>query len=114
VGRMAPFLAMGVAHGYESQLAQRASGECPDGQFLDVLYADIAADPMGTIERIYEFLGWDVTSEGRAGIQARIDQPSQHTGGGHHYSLADFGLDADVERAKVADYQAHFNVPNEV
>lgn len=72
----------------------------PD-QFLDIDFADLRGDPMGTVERVYSALGTPMSDAARAGVLA-LDEESR-TGArapGHTYSLADYGLDADdVTRA---------------
>lgn len=57
--------------------------------FIDVDYDDFVADPIGTVEAIYDRLGTPLTAAARAAMT------SQHTQGrppSHRYHLADFGL----------------------
>ncbi|MCS3880508.1 sulfotransferase [Gordonia amarae] len=72
----------------------------PD-QFLDIDFADLRGDPMGTVERVYSALDTPMSDAARAGVLA-LDEESK-TGArapSHTYSLADYGLDADdVTRA---------------
>ena len=70
-------------------------------QFLDIDFADLRGDPMGTVERVYSALDTPMSDAARAGVLA-LDEESK-TGArapSHTYSLADYGLDADdVTRA---------------
>ncbi|MCB1294566.1 MAG: sulfotransferase, partial [Gordonia sp.] len=70
-------------------------------QFLDVDFADLRRDPMGTVERVYAALGIPMSEAARSGVRT-LDEESK-TGArapSHTYSLADYGLDADdVARA---------------
>jgi hypothetical protein len=50
--------AAGYATIYRRQIEQRARGELPNDRFVDVRYADLIADPGGTVERIYAAFGW--------------------------------------------------------
>jgi len=49
--------ASGYAYIYRRQIEQRAKGDLPDDRFIDVRYADLLADPGGTVEAIYAALG---------------------------------------------------------
>ena len=65
--------------------------------FIDVDYDDFVADPMRTVEAIYDRLGTPLTAGARAAmtsLQADGRRPA------HRYDLADFGLTpADVDAA---------------
>ncbi|WP_433363807.1 sulfotransferase family protein [Actinoplanes sp. CA-142083] len=65
--------------------------------FIDVDYDDFVADPMRTVEGIYDRLGMPLTAPARVAmtaLQAEGRRPS------HRYDLADFGLTpADVDAA---------------
>ena len=69
-------------------------------RFLDIDFADLRRDPMGTVERVYAALGTPMSDAARAGVIA-LDTESA-TGARaprHTYSLADYGLDeAEVSR----------------
>ncbi|WP_280335107.1 sulfotransferase family protein [Nocardia wallacei] len=68
-------------------------------QFLDIDFADLRADPLGTVESIYRSFGIEFTDEARAAMTA-LDEESR-TGDrkpAHRYSLSDYGLsEAEVE-----------------
>jgi hypothetical protein len=63
-------------------------------QFLDVDYADFTADPVGTVESVYEHFRLDYSDTAAAAIRGLHAQAA--SGGAsrpaHRYSLADFGL----------------------
>ncbi|GIF22787.1 hypothetical protein BJ973_000854 [Actinoplanes tereljensis] len=65
--------------------------------FIDVDYDDFVANPLGTVEAIYDRLGTPLTPPARAAMTA------SHSAGkppSHHYTLADFGLTpAEVDAA---------------
>ncbi|MBF6330209.1 sulfotransferase family protein [Nocardia transvalensis] len=70
-------------------------------QFLDIEFAELRADPLGTVETIYRAFGIDLTDEARAAMAA-LDEQSR-TGDRkpvHSYSLADYGL----SEAQVKEY----------
>ncbi|MBY8861748.1 sulfotransferase [Nocardia sp. CA2R105] len=69
-------------------------------QFIDVDFADLRADPLGTIESIYRRFGIEFTDAARAAMTA-LDQESRSGDRkpAHRYELADYGLTEDQVRA---------------
>ncbi len=68
-------------------------------QFIDVDFADLRADPLGTVERIYRAFGIDFTDNARTAMTA-LDRESR-TGDrkpDHRYELSDYGLTGDQVR----------------
>ncbi|MCM6773385.1 sulfotransferase [Nocardia sp. CDC159] len=68
-------------------------------QFLDVDFADLRADPLGTVEAIYRAFGIEFTPEARAAMVA-LDEESRMGDRKpvHRYALDDYGLtEAQVE-----------------
>ena len=109
------FMAMGLEMLMDAVTAERDAGTVPNAQIADVIYDDLIRDPLGTVETLYA--GWDlpVTDTFRAALTAYLDaRHTNRTHGGHDYSFDDTGLDLASHRAKVAPYQARFNVPSEV
>ena len=113
-GVLVEFMAMGLEMQMDHVTAERDAGDIPAGQIADVVYRDLVADPLGTVERLYA--GWDLpmSEEFRAALEAYL--AARHTGraGGHEYSFADTGLDLATHRALLAPYQERFGVPSEV
>ena len=108
------FMAMGFEMQMDHVTAERDAGEIPQDQIADVVYRDLVADPLGTVERLYSGWGLPISEEFRAALDAYL--AARHTGraGGHEYSFADTGLDLATHRALVAPYQERFGVPSEV
>ncbi|WP_370250604.1 sulfotransferase [Nocardioides sp.] len=78
-----------------------ARGRYPDAQFVDVDFADLRRDPMGTVERVYDHFGLDLTPGARAAVE-ELDRESKEGAAkpSHRYDLADYGLtEADVRTA---------------
>ncbi len=72
-------------------------------QFCDVDYADLARDPIGTVENIYAHFGIEFTPEARAAIVATDDESKQGARAPKHtYSLADYGLTEDQVKERFA------------
>lgn len=69
---------------------------------IDVDYADLVADPIATVARIYEHAGWDLADP--APLRAVLATQQQHRFGRHRYDLDAFGLTRDQVRRAFAPY----------
>ncbi len=72
-----------------------------DAQFAEVAFADLVADPLAVVRRVYEQFGLDLTPEALAAVE-EIDRESKQGGKApsHRYSLDDYGLsERDVKEA---------------
>jgi hypothetical protein len=105
--------ATGYAVIFRRLIEQRASGALPDDRFVDVRYAELVADPGAAVERIYAAFGWRFTPELRRTVVDYVTHKPRGAHGVHHYSLAEMGLDAAVERKRFAFYCDHFGVAEE-
>ncbi len=79
----------------------RAREKYDPAQFLDIDFADLRSDPMGTVERVYAALDTPMSEAARAAVTT-LDEESRSGARKpqHHYQLADYGLDeAMVEAA---------------
>ncbi|MCA2207698.1 sulfotransferase family protein [Nocardia rosealba] len=69
----------------------------PEAHFIDIDFADLRSDPVGTVETIYRSIGTDLTPQARAAV---LDLDAESRTGArkptHHYSLADYGLTEDM------------------
>jgi hypothetical protein len=83
----------------------------PSEQFLDVAYDDIEGAPTQTIERIYEFLGWEWRNDAKAAMERFLAANPKNKHGVHRYSLAEYGLDRETELARFRRYCERFDVP---
>jgi hypothetical protein len=86
------------SRGLERFNAVRATAD--PAQFCDVDYADLVADPLGTVAAVYDHFGIEMTEAARVAI-AQTDAESRQgpRAPKHSYSLADYGL----TEAQVAD-----------
>ena len=108
------FMAMGLEMQMDHVTAERDAGDIPEDHIADVVYKDLVADPLGTVERLYA--GWDLalSDEFRSRLTAYLGARHANRGPAHDYSFADTGLDLATHRALVAPYQERFGVPSEV
>lgn len=109
------FLCMGVEIQMNGVTAVRDGGELPGDQISDVVYADLVADPIGTVARLYDSWGRELSAEAEARLKAYVDARHVQRGPSEHrYRFEDTGLDLAEHRALVAAYQERFGVPSEV
>ncbi|MDT0575878.1 sulfotransferase [Croceicoccus sp. F390] len=84
-------------------------------QAIDVRFQDCMADQMGTIARIYEVAGLELTDAARAGISAYEQANPRGKHGQVHYDLAgDFGVDVPALRRRFRFYTDRFDIKPEV
>lgn len=92
------------------QVRARAQAESAT-PFIDVAYTELASAPVETVERIYRELGLTLTSEARGNMRAWMAHHPQHRHGVHHYSLAEFGVDAEETAELFQGYLNAFDAP---
>ncbi len=83
----------------------------PAEQFLDVSFESIESEPLAAVERVYDFLGWPLTSDARAAMQRFLDSNPKNKHGVHRYTLEQFGLSRTEESARFREYCERFGIP---
>jgi hypothetical protein len=83
----------------------------PAAQFFDVNFESIESDPLGTVERVYDFLGWPLTDEARSAMHGFLAANPKNKHGVHSYTLEQFGLSRAAEAARFRDYCERFRIP---
>jgi hypothetical protein len=84
-----------------------------EDRFFDLQHTEFVADPMGSLERVYDFLGLDLTRETRAKMQAWHAANRSGVHGTHRYTAEQFGLSADQLRSDFRAYIERYDVPLE-
>ena len=94
--------------------ADRARLE-PDypGQFLDVHHDDFVADPWPVVEAIYRMRGTALEDEGRAAMQAWLEEHPQGKHGKHQYRLEDYGISRAEVETLFTDYVERYGLSME-
>jgi hypothetical protein len=90
--------------------AMAARDQLGEERFLDVHHHHLVRDPMGEVSRIYEFLGWELTTDAERRIEAYTVENRSQKHGNHEYSAEDFGLTADGIRRDFGAYCERFGV----
>jgi len=79
-------------------------------QILDVTYRDLMADPLRTVRGIYEFHGYEYTTEFGAAMKQWLADNRQHKHGAYRYMPEEYGLEAVEVKARFADYRREFGL----
>jgi hypothetical protein len=80
---------------------------------LDVQHRDLVADPQGTVRRVYEWLGLELSDEVAKTIFDWQEEHAMGAGGSHRYTPEQFGLSTGQIRSDYDFYIRHFDVPVE-
>jgi hypothetical protein len=90
------------ARGLSQFTAERARHD--PARFYDVLYDDLVADPMGTVEAIYRHFGLPLTGEAADGIRSLATSSRAGGESAHRYTLDEFGLTGEEVDERFAAY----------
>jgi hypothetical protein len=80
-----------------------------DNRFVDVSFADLNTDAIGTLEAGYDRLGLPFTEKARGHVQQWADGHRPGSRGEHAYDLADYGLTREQVHDAFADYLATYD-----
>lgn len=85
----------------------------PAHHFYDSYYSELVRNPIDVVEAIYRKFDFDLSTTTLDRMTRFLAANPQHKHGVHRYRLEDFGLDADRERLRFADYVRAFQIPEE-
>ena len=89
----------------------RDGGCAPPERFLDVWYSQLMDDPLAVVRRIYRHFDLPLSADAEARMRSYLAKNPKDRNGPHVYSLGQFGLDAEVERARYATYWDRWRHP---
>ena len=92
------------------RFARAATGRA---RHFDMHFAEILKDQVGMAQRIYAHFGMPMSDEARQRMRAFIAGNPRDRHGTHRYTLEQFGLDRETERARYRFYQDYFKVAEE-
>ena len=81
---------------------------------VHVPYAELTADPVGCVRRIYREVGEELSPAAEAAMRKHTGEHVQHRYGRHVYDPADFGLERGALDERFARYRERFDVPREI
>jgi hypothetical protein len=108
-----------IAENYPWQAAEHANramdarARIGHDRIIDVHYADMIRDPIGTMRALYKSLGDDFTSEAEAGMAGWLADNPQARFGRHEYRLDEFGLSKDRLEPLFERYLAAYDIERE-
>lgn len=82
-----------------------------EDRFFDVQFADVQADPLGAVERLYRELGDELTDDTRQRMAQWWEESAADRSTGPRPDPAAYGLDMDDLRRRFAFYHQRFGVP---
>ena len=86
--------------------AREAAG---NGDFVDVSYSELVADPLGTVRGLYGRLGQALDDGPAAAMAGWVADNPQHKHGRHDYTLEQFGLSPAEVADRFAAYRSRFS-----
>jgi hypothetical protein len=84
-----------------------------DERFLDLHYADLVADPIAAIRRVYRFISRELTPDVESAMRAYLAANPQGKHGKHVYVLEDLCLDRAELESRFAAHTARYDIPRE-
>jgi len=75
-----------------------------------VQYRSLVANPVGTVARIYEAFGLELSPAARAAMAAKVASVPNGGYGANHYRPEEFGIDPERERERASVYAERFGV----
>ncbi len=91
-------------------MRQRDEGIIPSGQVADIHFQDLMADPVATIARAYETLGFEFCDDFAENIRTYLLAKPRGKFGTHRYAAEDYGLSDRQIRDEFRFYTDHFGV----
>jgi hypothetical protein len=85
----------------------------PDVKIVDVHYADMNRDPLGTLTRVYAAFGDELKGEALAAMTRRLETRQKNRFGQHGYTLADYGLEQGALLERFEPYIERYGIPLE-
>jgi hypothetical protein len=93
-----------------AERAMEAREKLGPARFVDVDYRQFVKDPMGAVERIYDAFKLELAPRTAHAMRKHIADHPQNKHGAHTYTLADYGLTAEMVTARMARYIERFDV----
>jgi hypothetical protein len=91
----------------------RAGDASREARFLDVAYAELVADPLGVVRRLYGHVGAELRPEVEAAMVRHLDDHRPGKYGRHAYALSDLLLERDELESLFGEYRARYEIAGE-
>ncbi len=97
------------ATGMKATMRFRDAGH--DDRFLDMWYEDTVSRPLEEIQRLYDFVGVDLTPEARAEMERWRDMNRREARPTHQYTLEEYGFTQAGLEEIFREYRERYIVP---
>ena len=84
-----------------------------DPSIIHVHYSDVTADPLASVEALYDRLGLSLPGTAADAIRQRTRAAPNGGYGVHRYTAEDYGLNLAEESEKFAEYTGYFGIETE-
>ncbi|BFM07804.1 sulfotransferase family protein [Halioxenophilus aromaticivorans] len=84
-----------------------------EDRVVDVHYADLMNNPVGTMKSLYAALGDEFTPAAEQGMQAWLDDNPQNKFGRHEYKLEQYGLSEQMVNTAFKRYIERYDIESE-
>ncbi len=84
-----------------------------EARFADIAFADLNADPVGTVQSAYDQLGLTLGADGRRHMAVWTEGNPRGAHGAHEYSIEEFGIDRESVRRRFSFYVDRFDIGDE-
>jgi hypothetical protein len=85
----------------------------PTHRIVDVQYAELTVDPVGTMRCVYEAFGDELDGQALAAMRAHVESHPKGRFGRHRYELDEYGLDGPALAERFKPYVERYDVPLE-
>jgi putative cofactor-binding repeat protein len=85
----------------------------PHVPIVDVQYADLVLDPLGTMQRVYNSFGDELDGQAFGAMSAHVESHPKGRFGRHGYDLDEYGLDGPALAERFTPYVERYGVPLE-
>jgi hypothetical protein len=75
-----------------------------------ITYRSLVADPVGTIARVYDAFGLELSPEAGGAMAAKVAQAPNGGYGANRYRPEEFGIDPERERERASAYVERFGI----
>jgi hypothetical protein len=112
VAEIGPEYAELILDGFERTVDARLDGTVPASQVVDLQFATLMADPLGSIRGIYDRFGLRLSPAAEARMAAFL-RDNARASSGHSYSFDIASVALEEVRSRTARYSEYFRVPQE-
>jgi hypothetical protein len=113
VARLARSVVRGMALVLDAVDEARAAGTLPDDRIIDLRYADLVADPVGTVATLYDRVGRTLEPAAADAMRAYLAVRPQGRHGAHRYTSVELLIDDAEVDERYGSYVARHAIPRE-